>query len=91
MNGAIHNAYELEDLTLWRFQLIKNPWIHTLNSVQFNQNSKWIVFGWLVVRLTTDPKIYMEVQRSKRSQNTLKGEEEVERVAFTMPLLIIRL
>lgn len=72
-NGATDPAYKLEDLRLWRFQLIKkyeflDIWF--VNSRQFSQNLQWIVFGWLVARLITDTKIYMKVQRSERSQNT---------------------
>lgn len=71
-NGAADPVYELGDLRLWRFQLIKkyeflDIWF--MNSGQFNQNLQRIVFGWLVARLT-DTKIYMKVQRSERSQNT---------------------
>ena len=60
VNGVRPHAYELEDLILRRFQLTK-----TL--LQLSQNTKWIVFGSLVARLTTDTKIYMEVQREAKT------------------------
>ena len=82
MNGAVHHAYELQDLILQRFQLIKTP-------VQLNQNPKWIVFGSLVARLTTDPKIYMEVQTEAKT--LLKKKSKSRGFAFQILLLILLL
>ena len=82
MNGAVHHAYELEDLILQRFQLIK---IH----VQLNEDPKWIAFCSLVARLTTDTKIYMEVQREAKT--LLKKKSKSKGFAFQILLLILRL
>lgn len=62
-----------------------------INSGQFNENPKWVVFAWLYVGLTTNSKIYMEVQRSKRSKNTIEEENKMRGFTIQISLLITKL